>query len=307
MIASPETQNHIQLANASTNVSEQPDYPTHSMSSIPEKSNKKNWLAIAALTIAFITLIIAILIAFVVIPNNQCNCINDTSTSSDALQSNNNGNGNNNDDSDDDNTPTIIINETDRYYVNNITQFYDWNRTCPTNTMGIINVNITYTPGGYRGWHMDTSYPEYYPLPDIHAYVGDTILFRAPRDTSSEDLWLVPQAVFDSCDFSPGNGGMQLAIRNDIRYDKGNGYYFLIQDWHVRDWGNTLYFTSSYEWNDPTSNRGCPNGMKVKVIIEDRVAIPVITDDASALDLTASDTVQDLMAAVGHLSRMLIL
>ncbi len=83
--------------------------------------------------------------------------------------------------------------------------------------------------------------------------------------------------------------------------------YMLCIDWHVREWGNTLYFTSSYNWNSPTSTRGCNNGMKVRVIIEHRVAIPVITDDAESLDLTATDTVQDLMAAVGHLSRMLIL
>ena len=35
--------------------------------------------------------------------------------------------------------------------------------------------------------------------------------------------------------------------------------------------------------------------------------MPVLTDGESSLDLDASDTVQDLKASIGHLSRMLIL
>ena len=48
-------------------------------------------------------------------------------------------------------------------------------------------------------------------------------------------------------------------------------------------------------------------GVKVKVYIENRTAIPVVTDADAEFDISATDTVQDLQAAIGHLSRMLIL
>ena len=48
--------------------------------------------------------------------------------------------------------------------------------------------------------------------------------------------------------------------------------------------------------------------MKMKVIFEDRKVLPVVTDEAIGdIDLSASDTVQDLTASIGHLSRILIL
>ena len=50
----------------------------------------------------------------------------------------------------------------------------------------------------------------------------------------------------------------------------------------------------------------CVNGVKVKVYIDNRTAIPVVTDGAG-FDISATDTVKDLQAAIGHLSRMLIL
>lgn len=75
-----------------------------------------------------------------------------------------------------------------------------------------------------------------------------------------------------------------------------------------REYGDILYITSAHEWNKPSSQRGCKNGMKMKVIFEDRKVLPVVTDEAIGdIDLSASDTVQDLTASIGHLSRILIL
>merc|ERR1719410_322311 len=125
-----------------------------SVTSLPLDDNaskkNKNWTAIAALIIAVITLIIAIVVAFVIIPNNQCSCSNTAATTSGAFS--NDG-------------PTIIINETDRYYVENVTVDYPSNGSCPTNTVGIININETYEVGGYYGWLLDTGNPEFYPMP----------------------------------------------------------------------------------------------------------------------------------------------
>ena len=75
----------------------------------------------------------------------------------------------------------------------------------------------------------------------------------------------------------------------------------------VREWGDILYITSAHEWNDPDSNRGCKNGMKMRIFLEDREVLPVVTGDDIDLDLSATDTVQDLIASIGHLSRILIL
>ena len=76
----------------------------------------------------------------------------------------------------------------------------------------------------------------------------------------------------------------------------------------IREWGDILYITSAHEWNDETSSRGCKNGMKMRVFLEDRTVIPVVTgDDIPDLDLSTTETVQDLIASIGHLGRILIL
>ena len=83
----------------------------------------------------------------------------------------------------------------------------------------------------------------------------------------------------------------------------------MVQDWHVREWGNPLYFASARDWNrwDDMRWAGCKNGVKLRVFIEDREAIPFLEDDGAAFDISTTETVQDLMASIGHLSRMLIL
>eukprot|EP01083_Nonionella_stella_P279991 952311_1 len=134
---------------------------------------------------------------------------------------------------------------------------------------GIVNVNETYSPGGYFGWFYSSNFPYLYPLSDLHVHVGDRIFFTAKTGTS-EDLWLVPKIVYDSCNFTNKTHQIQLAISKWIRSDTylknesciinttcnngwimneysylPGGYTFLIQDWHIREWGKILYFASA--------------------------------------------------------------
>ena len=55
------------------------------------------------------------------------------------------------------------------------------------------------------------------------------------------------------------------------------------------------------------SSPGCESGIKLRVYVENITAIPVVTDGESGFDISATDTVKDLQAAIGHISRMLIL
>eukprot|EP01083_Nonionella_stella_P251323 867235_1 len=203
-------------------------------------------------------------------------------------------------------------------------------------TYGITNVNNTYSPGGYYGWYYRSSYPDLYPLADLHVSLGDSIFFTS-RMTTSEDLWLVPPEVYESCNFTNQTDQIQLAVNNFLRggtftrnetcdlvedegcqgggwiinrypYNELGGFTFLVQNWHVRQWGNPLYFASAREWDRwGSSNQGCRNGIKLRVFVEPRAAIPFLEDDGSAFDISTTETVQDLMASIGHLSRMLIL
>lgn len=83
---------------------------------------------------------------------------------------------------------------------------------------GVTNINQTYQPGGYFGWQYSSSYPDMYPLQDIHASVGDRIFFTAPSRTS-EDVWLVPRKVWESCQFTEGDNMVQIAIAKWLRAD----------------------------------------------------------------------------------------
>merc|ERR1719229_2100018 len=47
--------------------------------------------------------------------------------------------------------------------------------------------------------------------------------------------------------------------------------------------------------------------MKMRVFLDNRTMLPVVTGEDIDLDLSASDTVQDLIASIGHLGRILIL
>eukprot|EP00484_Ammonia_sp_Unknown_P014928 CAMPEP_0197079140 /NCGR_PEP_ID=MMETSP1384-20130603/213471_1 /TAXON_ID=29189 /ORGANISM="Ammonia sp." /LENGTH=985 /DNA_ID=CAMNT_0042518013 /DNA_START=29 /DNA_END=2986 /DNA_ORIENTATION=+ len=201
---------------------------------------------------------------------------------------------------------------------------------------GIVNVNETYQPGGYYGWAYYDSYPDLYPLKDLHVHVGDRVFFTAKTGTW-EDLWLVPREVYESCNFTNETSQIQLAIAKWIRgdtytrnesctlgsdgcsergwilreypYNDDGGFTFLVQDWHVAEWGNPLYFASAREWDNWNDLRyhGCLNGIKLRVFVDERKAIPLVEDDGSSYDLQALQTVDDLSESIGHLSRMLML
>jgi len=263
------------------------DVPTTSASVFPEKpSNSRKWFIGALSILTIINLIAAVVIAFVLVPSCECDC--SASSSSEAA---------------------AAAAVEDRYYTEETIEWRALNGSCPTNTVGIINVNQTYRPTSYYGWYLHTSYPEFYPPADIHASVGDTIQFSSWQSASAVgSVWLVPESVYNDCQFTPDSGAVQLAINNDVREDRGGGYNFLIQDWHVREWGEVLYFASSQGWEDPTATRGCQNGMKLKVYVEPREVIPVVdANDLGAFDLTATEVVQDLQVSIGHLSRVLTL
>eukprot|EP01084_Bolivina_argentea_P032902 60898_1 len=253
------------------------------------------YLALIALIVSIITLITAIVIAATVIPN-----LGSKVTSSDTNTGNNDA-ANLGDNSQTNTNSIIIVNETNRYYHNDTIQYFDVNCSCPTNVYGIINVNKTYDPGSYYGWYYHSSYKMLYPFTDIHAAVGDSILFRS-QSWTPHDVWLVSEEVYYECQSANQTGWKkQLAISNEIRSDEphyGGGYKLLLQNWHVYEWGQILYF-ASYS--------GCKDGIKLRVFIEDREVIPVILDDISSLDLSTSETVKDLETSIGHLSRILIL
>eukprot|EP00484_Ammonia_sp_Unknown_P013073 CAMPEP_0197078964 /NCGR_PEP_ID=MMETSP1384-20130603/213379_1 /TAXON_ID=29189 /ORGANISM="Ammonia sp." /LENGTH=1120 /DNA_ID=CAMNT_0042517833 /DNA_START=6 /DNA_END=3369 /DNA_ORIENTATION=- len=204
-------------------------------------------------------------------------------------------------------------------------------------TYGITNVNETYTPGGYYGWYYRSSYPDLYPLADLHVSVGDRIFFTS-RESTSEDLWLVEEEVYETCNFTNTSKIQQLAVNRWLRggyytrnescstpgeegcsekgwiinsypYNEEGGFTFLVQDWHVNEWGNPLYFASARDWDrwDDMDDHGCLNGIKLRVFVEDRESVPFMEDDGSSFDISTTETVQDLMASIGLLSRQLIL
>ena len=58
------------------------------------------------------------------------------------------------------------------------------------------------------------------------------------------------------------------------------------------------------------SIHGCLNGIRLRVYVDQRKAIPLIEDDGSlsaAFGTEALDTVQGLTDSIGHLSQLLIL
>merc|ERR1719295_985111 len=202
--------------------------------------------------------------------------------------------------------PEPIVEEI--YIYNESTEYYPCECDCNSTTYGLLNTGVTYSPGGYYGWYYHSSFPDLYPFADIHVSVGDKVHFKAFGWTG-DDLWMVNQDHYESCNFSDTANISQLATYNDVRGDRDDlpgGYTWLAQDWHVRELGNPIYFTSTWYWTDDTQSR-CKMGVKVRVFIEEREAVPVVTDGEASFDLDATDTVQDLKAAIGHLSRMLIL
>ena len=117
------------------------DSQSKSPSSPAKPAAPKLWLAVTALILAIITLICTLVIAFVIIPNKECACSDSSSThyAGSAMGHS-----------------TVIVNTTYMYSVENTTEYV--NKSCPTNTVGIINIGQTYAPGGYFGWMLETAY-----------------------------------------------------------------------------------------------------------------------------------------------------
>lgn len=159
----------------------------------------KLWLAITALTAAIVALIGTIIFAFVIIPNNQCECACSESTES-TLTANAGASSKVSQVTEYtlDDGATVIRNVTHRYIYENETTIIAPNQSCPTSTVGIINVGLTYEVGGYDKWTLNSDYPDFYPLPDVHASVGDSIFFMSTGGSSvTEDVWIVPKELYD--------------------------------------------------------------------------------------------------------------
>ena len=67
-------------------------------------------------------------------------------------------------------------------------------------------------------------------------------MFKA-RDGTPDDVWLVTEDVWNSCDWSVTTDLRQLAMRNEIRGDCEKnplwpcGFEFVAQKWHIENYG----------------------------------------------------------------------
>ena len=218
----------------------------------PGGTVNKKWVAIAAITIALIALLLAILSIALIVPqvNNIQSSTSGSSTSTDSSAAMTSGLDSDSGSSNSSNTsrqllydesdPTVLI---ENYYIRNeTTEYYPCDCECNTSSYGVINAGYTYEIGGYYGWEYNSGYPDLYPLADLHVSVGDKVFFTA-RDWTPDDLWLVTEEVFESCNFSNTTGSRQLANNNNIRGDTDTypwlpgGYTFMVQEWHLEEYG----------------------------------------------------------------------
>jgi len=279
---------------------------------------KRYTLGIAALVAAIIALILSIVsMVLLLSASSQTNSVESSSESSAAVTANeqDEDSGDSRDDggvnvSDSSINASVIV--EDVWIYNETTAYYDVDCQCNTSVYGVLNAGHTYKVGGYYGWEYLSSYPDLFPFPDIHLSVGDQLFFQSGNRWTSNDVWVVTKQVFDSCNFTDTSGSKQLAVNGDIHDNAAEdpaypgGFTFLVEQHHLEEYGNILYFTSSRQWADWNANEqsSCLLGIKVRVFVEERTAVRVLTD---GYDISTSDTVKDLQASIGHLSRMLIL
>ena len=193
---------------------------------------KKIWIAIIACILAIVALIAICVSTAILGPE-----LNDSSSS--TTKGNNNAAGFTATD-----TSTTGSNvEIENYYTyDNITKYHDCGCQCSTETYGVLNAGQMYEVGGYYGWEYSNSYPDLYPFTDLHVSIGDRIIFKA-RDWTPDDVWLVTEDVFDSCDWSVTTNLRQLANNNEVRGDCDDkpwlpcGFEFLAQEWHIENYG----------------------------------------------------------------------
>jgi len=144
--------------------------------------------------------------------------------------------------------PNVIIDHN--YTYTTTTEYYDCDCQCPTDSYGVLNAGLTHEVGGYYGWEWNWQFPDLYPLADLHVYVYDTIKFIA-RDWTPDDVWLINEDVYNSCNFTDKTNLKQLTLRDKLRGDcevsywtpKPCGYEFLIQEWHLREYGIFLFLS----------------------------------------------------------------
>lgn len=133
--------------------------------------------------------------------------------------------------------PEPIIEEI--YIYNESTEYYPCECDCNSTTYGLLNAGVTYELGGYYGWRYVWQFPDLYPFPDLHIHVGDKVHFKANTWTG-EDLWIVNEEVYETCNFSDAANLIQLATSQDLRGDLDTlpgGYVWLAQHWHTKELG----------------------------------------------------------------------
>ena len=171
------------------------------------------------------------------------------------------------------------------------------------------------------------------PFGDLHVKYGDFVTFENVDSWSKDDLILVTEEMFHSCNFSTiaddkddvTNESTELwmtdmyGLQNHLNDSEWEPFTFEIVDrrnettWDsLRDEllaADILYFTSSRKWerDDTPTKRACKNGFKQRVVIEhdERRTLPVIESNINSL--FDSEEVQDLVSASGYLGRTLIL
>eukprot|EP01084_Bolivina_argentea_P308575 533619_1 len=179
----------------------------------------------------------------------------------------------------------------------------------------IPNKSTEIIVGNFFGWHYNrgraTDYNPsgtgfqsgsdiQYPFADIHVKYGDVLVFTSRNGWPYDDLYLVPQEVYENCDFSDpytitNTSSLYLASSDHIYCDPATdywaspsncGYQFTVSKWDDSDMShnddlfntlinsNTLYFTSSFNWNANSTWKSCEGGLKLKVHIEQYPSSP---------------------------------
>ena len=73
----------------------------------------------------------------------------------------------------------------------NITEiYYPYTCECNRTTYGIINAGESYDVGGsYVGWYWNPAYPDLYPFADVHAAVGDKLVFKSTQGWTPDNVY----------------------------------------------------------------------------------------------------------------------
>jgi len=167
-----------------------------------------------------------------------------------------------------------------------------------------------------------------YPFADIHVRYGDTLIFKRADESMTDNLFLVPAEVYESCNFSAfadaegvmdSSSVLWLADADDMYNANGTAQYeFPIEDWSRYTFDNDLfaqliqadilYFTSALRWNSRWG-QSCRGGLKVRVLIDrsNRTTMPIRRSSDKWRGIQKLDTVMELSASIGHISRSLML